>query len=133
TAFATLMFGTWSFLHGQKKLNIFKREISYEFVKSSLCIFTAAAFLVFAGTFVLLISDDFTFMETLFEVVSALATVGLTLGITSSLSTVGKIVIIILMYVGRVGVLTLLTYFMRKNDIYAENEIAYPQANILIG
>ncbi|MBE6114419.1 MAG: potassium uptake protein, partial [Erysipelotrichaceae bacterium] len=61
TAFATLMFGTWSFLHGQKKLNIFKREISYEFVKSSLCIFTAAAFLVFAGTFVLLISDDFTF------------------------------------------------------------------------
>lgn len=133
TAFATLMFGTWSFLQGQKKLNIFKREISYEYVKSSLCIFTGAACLAFGGTFILLVTEDFTFMETLFEVISALATVGLTLGITGSLSSVGKIVIIVLMYVGRVGVLTLLTYFMRRNDAYAENEIAYPQANILIG
>lgn len=133
TTFATLLFGTIGFLKGEKKLTLFKRQIAHEYVLNSLCIMMCALSVVVLATTILLITEDFSFMEILFEVVSALATVGLTLGITTKLSIAGKIVIIILMYVGRVGVLTLIMYFTKHSHAYVENEIAYPLENILIG
>lgn len=133
TTFATLLFGTIGFLKGTKKLTLFKRQIAHEYVLNSLCIMMCATLLIVTATTILLVTEDFTFMEIIFEVISALATVGLSLGITSSLSVIGKIVIIALMYVGRVGVLTLIMYFTKHNYSFVENEISYPSESILIG
>ena len=56
-----------------------------------------------------------------------------TMLITANLSVVGKIVIMILMYIGRVGILTLIMYFTKHSYTYAENEIGYPVENVLLG
>jgi len=69
----------------------------------------AIAFIVlFIMIFLLFLTDDFSFEQTIFESVSAFATVGLSMGITAQLSNLGKIIIISLMYLGRVGPLTLI-------------------------
>ena len=69
-------------------------------------------------------------MKTIFEVVSAIGTVGLSAGITSSLTTFAKIIIIMLMFFGRIGPLTLLTALEQKKRDY---EIRYPEEYISIG
>lgn len=80
--------------------------------------------------FVLLTVESFSFMDILFEAVSAIATVGLTVGITSELSIISKLIIILLMYIGRTGPMAVfLSLFHTKQ----QNQIQYPQAEILIG
>ena len=70
------------------------------------------------------------FIQVLFEVVSAFATVGLSTGITASLSSLGKIVLIITMYIGRVGILLLMS------SVFGDprpTQIHYPEENLLVG
>jgi trk system potassium uptake protein TrkH len=70
------------------------------------------------------------FLEYLFEAVSAFGTVGLSMGKTASLNTVGKFVIIILMFVGRLGPLTL-AFSIRPREIPAQ--LKYSEENVMIG
>ena len=70
--------------------------------------------------------------DILYEVISAVSTVGLTLGITPALSALSKLVIMLLMYFGRVGILTV-TYAVMKSQSSKEEHISYPDANMLIG
>jgi trk system potassium uptake protein TrkH len=64
------------------------------------------ASVIFIATFLLAMSEDFTLHEILFETTSAIGTVGLSTGITGSLSSMGKLVLIFVMFVGRLGLLT---------------------------
>ena len=82
-------------------------------------------------TLLILIIEDMSFIEVLFEVVSAFATVGLSTGITGKLSTMSEILIIFTMYLGRVGPLTLALVLgeTRKKS----SKIKYPEENIAIG
>ena len=66
----------------------------------------------------------------MYEATSAFATVGLTLGLTTKLTTAGKIVVLLTMYAGRVGPLTLATAFARK---LKNSSIKYPEEKILVG
>jgi Trk-type K+ transport system membrane component len=68
-------------------------------------------------------------MDVVFECFSAFSTVGLSLGITAELSTSGKVVMILLMFIGRVGMLTILIAFVRSKTTY---NYRYPTENILI-
>ena len=72
-----------------------------------------------------------SFIDALFETVSALATVGLTAGVTPLLSTVAQIMIIVFMYFGRVGVLTISLGFLMGNK--AKDRFRYADTNLLIG
>ncbi|MGL6174588.1 MAG: potassium transporter TrkG, partial [Cellulosilyticaceae bacterium] len=72
------------------------------------------------------------FMELLFEVVSAFGTVGLTLGITSGLSFVGKVIIIILMFIGRLGIITMSVALMLKQE-KEKLGIQYPEEKVMVG
>lgn len=69
------------------------------------------------------------FLESLFEVVSAFGTVGLSTGITSGLSTIGKLILIMVMFIGRVGPLTIVLAIAKKEMI----SFRYAQANISVG
>ena len=93
-------------LKGSKNITFLGRRIPYErlYVATSSFIFYTT--LIFVGTFILTFSESFDFENILFEVASALGTVGVSTGITGDLSSIGKIVIIILMFIGRLGVLT---------------------------
>lgn len=90
----------------RKKTTFFGREIPYYRVESALTNIIGYGTMIFLGCIVLSYIEPFRLSQILFEATSAIGTVGLSTGITPALSASGKIVIIILMYVGRVGVIT---------------------------
>ncbi len=77
------------------------------------------------------VSENFPLHKILFETVSAFGTVGLSTGITPMLSTYGKIIIIILMFLGRLGPLTIVTSLGRRSTV--KTNISYPEADLSIG
>lgn len=130
TTFAILILCLISALKGNEKIVIFHRNIPKALIQRSIAIFMINIVALFLGILVLLICTPFNFMEICFEATSALATVGLSLGITSHLPTLGKVVIIILMYVGRIGIITFLVSFVRKQN---KEVIDYADGSIMIG
>lgn len=98
-------------------------------IDNALTTFALYTAVVFFGSYLLVAVDDHTYLQLLFEAVSALGTVGLTTGITMELTDAGKMVIIVLMFIGRVGVLTI-GYSMlkrmqeRSNEIMCEDDLA---------
>lgn len=93
-------------LYGQKKITFMKRAIPFERLYVATSTFMLYTSIIFIFTFLLSFIEGFSLKDILFEVSSALGTVGLSTGITGNLSALGKLLIIILMFVGRVGVLT---------------------------
>ena len=83
------------------------------------------------GLFILTVSESFSFIELAYEAVSALATVGLSLGITPMLSVVGKWVIILLMFVGRIGIMTFIMSFVKEDN--SSDIIHYAEGHIIVG
>ena len=87
--------------------------------------------LVLTTTIILTITEpDKLFINLLYEATSAFATVGLTAGVTQSIGSISKVVLIITMYLGRVGALTVILAVINKKK---RNRIKYPEAKILIG
>jgi trk system potassium uptake protein TrkH len=84
------------------------------------------------GTIVVSASMNCSVIAALFESASASGTVGVTMGITPSLNVLSKLTMMLLMYLGRVGVLTV-TYAVMVNLHESSSMISYPDANILIG
>lgn len=93
-------------LFGQQRISFLGRIIPFERLYVATSTFILYTSIIFIFTFLLSFSERFEFQQILFEVASALGTVGLSTGITSELSSIGKVLVIILMFVGRVGVLT---------------------------
>jgi len=101
TTFIIILLATISFFRRKAEINVFHREIRQELVFKSLAIAMSSILLVMAALFILTHSEhSFSFLEIMFETVSAFGTVGLSMGITGDLSEVGKIVLIIVMFVG---------------------------------
>lgn len=120
-----------STLRGRKDAEGFKRVLPRDLVNKSLSIlFIAISWVIFV-TFILSITENAEFMDLMFEVVSAFGTVGLSLGVTGSLSTIGKIVITVTMFVGRIGPLTLFMALAQRHQ--TSTAIQYPDEEIMIG
>lgn len=113
-----------------EKTNIFKRSISTETIIRATTVFTINLVVLFSGIFLLLVFTDFEFLSVLFESASALATVGLSFGITPYLNSIGKLVIIMLMYVGRIGIITFIVSWLGKEK---KKSVDYAEGNIMIG
>lgn len=119
-----------SILRNQRKIVLFRHTISKDYVLRTLLIILFGLTAVFTGILILSFSEGFDFIHILFEAVSAFGTVGLSAGITGGLSNVGKIVIILLMYMGRTGPLTILAAMSGKEQ---KIQFEYPYGDILIG
>ncbi len=91
---------------GRNQIRLFDREIGMLTEQQATVVLLAGGVFGALGTFALLITDGRELLATVFEVVSALGTVGLSTGLTTELTPAGKVVLILLMYVGRVGILT---------------------------
>lgn len=115
---------------GQKSTIIFKRTITQDQIKNSYTVLNLFLFLSVIGSFVIYLSSRVSYSDSLFESISALATVGLSMGITGSLSLLSRFVVIIFMYIGRVGLLTLAMGFLKTKDT---GSIKYPSVRLLIG
>lgn len=130
TTFALNLLALYHFARGNKSVKIFKRELHQADLMKSLIVTLMAVILVFGSTLVLTVTEEHSLLELLFEVCSAFGTTGLSMGITSDLSTIGKSVIILLMFIGRIGIVTLLYLFGRKE---IEANYHYPKERIIIG
>ncbi len=106
TTFAVLLATMRSILKRRKNVTFLNRPIARERVEQASAAFTFYALMVTCATFVLLLTESQDFATLLFEAISAVGTVGLSMGATAGLSALGKLVIIVLMLGGRVGILS---------------------------
>lgn len=127
-----LMLFLWSRIRRKGSVCVFKHSVPSEQVLDAMTIVTIVVGLsVFGGLFVSATSPGIEFTDGLYESVSALATVGLTTGVTTSLSVPAQILMIIYMYFGRVGILTLSIGFLTGNQ--AQERYRYANTSLLIG
>lgn len=124
-----------STIKGNDQVVAFKRKISFNIITRALTIVMIAMVVVAVAVGILSLTEDFTFMEILFETVSAFATVGTTLGITPFLSLAGKILIIIVMFIGRLGPITMAVALMVRqgNKENTKGNIQYPEEKVMVG
>ncbi|MFC0273531.1 TrkH family potassium uptake protein [Metabacillus herbersteinensis] len=130
TTFALNLLFLFHFAKGNKNVKIFKRELHEDDITKSLVVTMMAIILCFTSVLILSLTEHFDFVEILFEVCSAFGTTGLSMGITSDLSTIGKIIIMILMFIGRIGILSFL-YLLGTRETKANYH--YPKERIIIG
>ncbi|MEG2755591.1 MAG: potassium transporter TrkG [Mucinivorans sp.] len=112
-------------------IEVHRREIPDSSVRRALGVITASLAIIFIATLTLtMLEPTMDILSLAFEVISAIGTVGLTVGITPHLSEASKIVIILLMFIGRIGIVGLFALFIRRNK--GIKSYSYPQENILI-
>jgi Trk-type K+ transport system membrane component len=131
STFTLIVFSALNTIRGRKKIEIDKKTISPELLHKAFSIFLFASTAIFIAIFILSISDgEKGLMPIAFEAVSAFSTVGLSTGITADLSFVGKVVIMICMFIGRIGTLTLA--FALSSKMKSHN-YEYPKAHLTVG
>lgn len=131
TTFSVILRSAISTIKGRKNVEIVKHTISSDTISRAYSIALFSISLIFISTFALSITEpDKSFLSLLFEEISAFGTVGLSTGITSSLSFAGKSIIILTMYIGRIGTLTL-ALAITKRVIFTKYR--YSEINVLVG
>lgn len=130
TTVAILFFTMISVFKREKSPAVFRRRITSEAVSGAVAVFTLDAILTLFGAMSISKIENIDFMKTLFESASAVATVGLSMGITPALGKISKIILVLLMYTGRVGGLTLVFAAISRKSL--ENK-HYPADNIAVG
>jgi len=130
TTFGIMVITMWNKIIGKKDIEIYNRRIDEEDVLKAMAITLLAMALIVLITIVLTITESKPFLDILFETVSAFGTVGLSTGVTPTLSKIGRILIIMTMFAGRVGPLTLAVAFAerQRKGIYH-----YPKEKIMVG
>ncbi|WP_242840870.1 TrkH family potassium uptake protein [Metaclostridioides mangenotii] len=133
TTLAVLILTVKSFITGKSDIEVFERRISSSIVKKSLGIFVIGIAAAVTGTLLISMTQPgFNLTASAFEVVSALATVGYSLAGSANLNLFGKLLIILFMFMGRVGSLTIfmavLSFGHKKNQ-----PISYPDGKIIVG
>ena len=117
-------------IKGREDTEVYGKRISKDTVQKAILVFMLGIFIVLVVTLILTITEQASLESLIFEAVSAFGTVGLTLGVTPHLSIIGKIVIMITMYLGRVGPMTVVLAITRKKR---KRDYRYPEDKILIG
>lgn len=118
-------------IRGREDAEAFKKRFPKELVYKAVTLFFIGGVLVMGATMLLSYTEQgASFLSLLYETTSAFGTVGLTVGLTQKLSEVGKVLIMIMMYLGRVGPLTVVLSLMKNRN---NNGVRYPEGKILIG
>ncbi|MDN4074163.1 TrkH family potassium uptake protein [Fictibacillus terranigra] len=131
TTFVTLFGAAWSQIKGKEDVVFFKQRIIPTMIYKALTVILSALILVIVVTMLLSVTEhENDFLKILFEAVSAFGTVGLSMGLTPDLSSFGKIIIALTMFIGRLGPLTVAIALAKRN----ERELyRYPKGKYMIG
>ena len=132
TTMVVILFGLYSSIRGHKDIVIGKRSLDLSLAKQAMSLFTIYLIFVLTATLIICAIEppEITLRDVSFECVSAIATVGLTTGITPLLHAGSKFIITLLMFSGRLGVLTLASAMMSSK---VQPTIKRPTEKILIG
>ncbi len=133
---SVLIFTIISVIKGQNYVVAFKKSISFDTIQKALTVFIMMLSFIFISTILLAIiekdnSYQYNFIDLLYEATSALGTVGSTTGITPHLSLYGKILIIICMFIGRIGPVSIVIALSFRNN--NKSGIRYPEEKIIVG
>jgi trk system potassium uptake protein TrkH len=130
TTFGTILLTTIAVIKGNKDVVVFKKRLNQDIINRSLAIASIGLILIVSVSILLTLTENATFLNLLFETTSAFGTVGLTRGVTPNLSNIGKVIITLTMYAGRVGPLTMAFAFAQrqKQALYRHSE-----GNIMVG
>ncbi|MCD2492199.1 potassium transporter KtrB [Lacrimispora sp. NSJ-141] len=132
TTVGILILMVLSTIQGKKDTEFMDRRISADAGRTALTVTVLALTVVLGAAVLLFATDGLGFQDTLFEVASAMGTVGLTRGITSSLTGAGKLILVCVMYIGRIGPVTLALALALKRKGKQQNRML-PEERILIG
>lgn len=130
TTFAVLLCSAWKELRQEQDVNLWGRKIPESTIRRALALAFMYLFALFIASAILSFAENMPYGSLFFEAVSALGTVGLSRGITPDLSVVSKMVLILLMFWGRVGILTF-SYSIVPREKHVE--VSLPETNIPIG
>lgn len=130
TTIAVILIYVISNLRGESGCNVFHRRIGDEVIKRASMVFCLNLFLGLTSVTLILATSNLRMSDVLFEVYSAISTVGMTTGITRDLNVVGRIVIIILMYCGRIGSMTFALSLVAKPEAKG---LSLPEEKVTIG
>lgn len=127
--FIVLMAAAYSYIFQRPQVVLLKRAISADTVQKSLALLLITATLIFSATLIMTMIEDAPFISILFEVVSAVSTTGLSRDLTSTLSWPSQFLVILLMFVGRLGPLTLIYSLSTQH----RGRVRYPETSFQIG
>ena len=127
--FIVLLVATYAFLRRREHVTLLNRTVPQEIVMKALAVTLVTLTLMFLGIFILMILNPLPFIDITFEVLSASATVGLSRGITADVTAASQVVLVFLMFAGRVGPLTL-AYFLATPR---KRHIRFPETDIQVG
>lgn len=123
TTLSAMLGVTGSVLRGDMKVSFLKNEVPNERIWTATATFCFYISFLLLGVYLLELTESFRFEQIVFEAASALGTVGLSMGITGNLTNLGKIILIFLMFIGRVGPLTFgMVLFLKKDIFYRKDE-----------
>ena len=129
-AFAVVVLNLVAVLRGTERVEVFGRELSYDSIRRSNATVVLSVGVLFVAVFVLsMLEPEFSLMALTFECVSALGTVGSSLNVTPLLGTPAKLLVVALMFVGRVGLITLMLGIVRQKK---HTKYRYPSGQIII-
>nr|MBA5586727.1 TrkH family potassium uptake protein [Anaerobacillus isosaccharinicus]QOY38696.1 TrkH family potassium uptake protein [Anaerobacillus isosaccharinicus] len=129
TTFAIVILAIFSFSRGKQSVKIFRRELDPGDIIKSFVVICVAVFICGSSVIILAAYEPFPLMYIIFEVASAFGTTGLSMGITPELSSLGKQVIIVLMFIGRIGIFSFL-YIIKTES---HEHFHYPKEKVIIG
>lgn len=129
TTFVVLLLATLAFFRRRQQLHVFGRSLGAEEVMKVLALAMVSILTVFTAIFLITISHDGDFLDLVFEVTSAFGTVGLSRGATGAFDGLGRAVIIVVMFIGRVGPLTL-GFFLATRS---QPRVTYPASKVYLG
>ncbi|WP_035054214.1 TrkH family potassium uptake protein [Carnobacterium pleistocenium] len=130
STFIILLLTTGTSLRGGEEVSLFGRRIRNSAVFRALTLTIVSFLLVFVAIFILSITENGPFINIVFEVVSAFGTVGLSAGLTPELSVIGRFVIMFVMFIGRIGPITIVSILIARKET---SLIRYPQEDVFIG
>jgi trk system potassium uptake protein TrkH len=130
TTFAVLLAGTWSAVRGHGRVRMFGHELPAGTLRSALAVALLGAVCVGGGTLALQLTQRGSLTDLAYESISAAGTVGLSLGATARLDDVGKLIVMAVLFAGRVGPLSLAIFLMGRQR---RSEWSRPEQDIAIG
>lgn len=131
TTMAVLVLASISALYGKKRVTVMGRTIPPQAIAQATSLFFLAGVGAVMGAFVLCLADGISFGAAVYECISAIATVGLSMGVTPTLGVFSRCFLILLMFVGRVGIITVgMSALMRS---YPDDSIKLPEGKVIIG
>jgi trk system potassium uptake protein len=130
TTLALLVLVVVAQVRGQEEISAYGRQVPRQIAQKTLAVLSLSALLIVAATVALMVSDRLALLPAIFEITSAFGTVGLTLNVTPELSTFGKLLVAGVMFLGRVGPITLVLALAARQQ---KRGYAYPQEDIAIG